>query len=277
MAKKKKTTKKTTKKKSLGSTYPSALSVAKPSAIAAYVPGTYTSKYGAQIDAALKNVTNFKYDPLQDASYQALAKVYGARGNIAAKDTLADAAALNGGMQTSYAVSAAQQARNQYNQELAAMIPELEANAYNRAQTTYNALRDADNTDYSRFRDTEGDRQWKYGMDYDAYRDKMSDYQFGLNYNYQLSRDKVADSQWAKEYALSKKGSSGGGGGGGRRSGGGGGGGYSGSTTSGGMPITKEEYNNILNKDKKKYTITKKSTSGYTSYGGGGKMVRMVK
>ena len=284
MAKKKKTTKKTTKKSS-GSTYPSALSVAKPSAIAAFVPGTYTSKYGAQIDAALNNVTNFKYDPLQDASYQALAKVYGARGNIAAKDTLADAAALNGGMQTSYAVSAAQQARNQYNQELAAMIPELEANAYNRAQTTYNALRDADDTAYGRFRDTEGDRQWKYGMDYDAYRDKMSDYQFGLNYNYQLSRDKVADSQWAKEYALSKKGSSGGGGGGGRRSSGGGGS-YSGSTTSGsGMPISRGEYASTQANIQLAQERGKKMTEYYKnqgkkktgSAGGSGKRVAMTR
>ena len=246
MAKKKKTT----KKKS-----------SKPSAPAAYVPKTYTSQYGGQINAALNDITNFKYDPMQDASYQALAKVYGARGNIAAKDTLADAAALNGGMQTSYAVSAAQQARNQYNQELASLIPDLEATAYNRAQTRYNALMDADNAAYNRFRDTEGDRQWGWTNQYNAYRDKMADY------------------QWAKEYALSKKGSSGGGsGGGGRRSyGGGSGGGYTGSTTGGGMPITKEDYDNILNKDKKKYTITKKSTSGYTSYGGGGKKVRMVK
>lgn len=257
--------KKTTKK---GSKYPSKLSVSKPSSPAAFVLGKYSSKYGKQIDAALNNVTNFKYDPMQDASYQALAKVYGARGNIAAKDTLADAAALNGGMQTSYAVSAAQQARNQYNQELAAMIPELEANAYNRAQTTYNALRDADDTAYGRYRDTQGDRQWQYGMKYDAYRDRMSDYQFGLNYNYQLSRDKVADSQWAKEYALSKKGSSGGGsGGGGRRSyGGGSGGGYTGSTTAGGgMPITKEDYENILNKNKKKKTQGGGSSRGSVS------------
>ena len=220
--------KKKTKKKKTSS---------KPSAPAAYVPQTYTSQYGGQIDAALNDITNFKYDPLQDASYQALAKVYGARGNIAAKDTLADAAALNGGMQTSYAVSAAQQARNQYNQELASLIPDLEATAYNRAQTRYNALMDADNAAYNRFRDTEGDRQWGWTNQYNAYRDKMADY------------------QWAKEYALSKKGSSGGGGGGGgRRSyGGGGGGGYSGSTTTGGgMPITKEDYENILNNKKKK-------------------------
>jgi len=256
---KKKSTKKSSKKKSSSSKYPSKLSVSKPSSIAAFVPGTYTSKYGAQIDAALNNVTNFKYDPLQDASYQALAKVYGARGNIAAKDTLADAAALNGGMQTSYAVSAAQQARNQYNQELAAMIPELEANAYNRAQTTYNALRD---------------RQWKYGMDYDAYRDRMSDYQFGLNYNYQLSRDKVADSQWAKEYALSKKGSAGGGGGGGRRSSGGGGG-YSG----GGYTGSTDYYTEAQKQAQKKKTgTTKRSTltAGKTATSQKNKMVRMA-
>lgn len=205
----------------------------KPKAPANYKLRTYSSKYGNQLNAALDTVTNFQYDPLQDASYQALAKVYGARGNIAAKDTLADAASLNGGMQTSYAVSAAQQARNQYNQELAAMIPDLEANAYNRAQTTYNALRDADDTAYGRFRDTQGDRQWMWTNRYNKWRDRMSDY------------------QWAKEYALSKKGSSGGGGGGGRRLGGGGGG-YTGSTTGGGMPITKEEYNNALNQNKKK-------------------------
>lgn len=205
----------------------------RPKAPANFKRRTYTSKYGDRLDAALDTVTDFKYDPLQDASYQALAKVYSARGNTAAKDTLADAASLNGGMQTSYAVSAAQQARNQYNQELAAMIPELEANAYNRAQATYSALRDADDTAYGRFRDTEGDRQWMWSNSYTKWRDRMSDY------------------HWAKEYSLSKKGSSGGGGGGGRRSGGGGGG-YTGSTTSGGMPITREEYNAALNGGKKR-------------------------
>ena len=264
----------------------SAIKVSQPKAPAKYVPSTYASAYDNRINTALGNVTNFKYNPLQDASYQALAKVYGERGNLAAKDTLADAAALNGGMQTSYAVSAAQQARNQYNQELAAMIPELEANAFNRAQVTYNALRDADDTAYGRFRDTEGDRQWKYGMDYDAYRDRMGDYQFGVNFNYQRARDligdnqwsqefayqkqrdKVADQQWAQEYALSKKGSSGSSGGGsGRRSSGSSSSGYSSSTTSSenGMPITREDYDNILNNNKKKKTgggSTRGSISG---------------
>lgn len=250
--------KKKTKKKKTSS---------KPSAPAAYVPQTYTSQYGGQIDAALNDITNFKYDPLQDASYQALAKVYGARGNIAAKDTLADAAALNGGMQTSYAVSAAQQARNQYNQELASLIPDLEATAYNRAQTRYNALMDADNAAYDRFRDTEGDRQWGWTNQYNLYRDKMADY------------------QWAKEYALSKKGSSGGGGGGGRRSGGGSGGGYTGSTTSGGMPISRGEYASTQANIQLAQERGKKMTDYYKnqgkkktgSTGGSGKRVAMTR
>lgn len=239
-----------------------------------YDLGTYSSDYTPQISAALNSITNFKYDPMQDASYQALAKIYGARGNIAAKDTLADAASLNGGMQTSYAVSAAQQARNQYNQELAALIPDLEANAYNRAQTTYNALMDADNTAYGRFRDSESDRQWRYGMNYDAYRDAVADEQWKKQFAYQKQRDKVADQQWAKEYALSKKGSSGGGGGGGgRRSyGGGGGGGYTGDTTGGDNTPTYD--------GAKQYIITKntgqkKQLTTYKKKGSpGGRMVK---
>ena len=164
--------------------------------VKAYTPGTYQSKYTDQLNDAFNTVTNWKYDPMQDASYQALAKVYGARGNIAAKNTLADAAALNGGLQTSYAVSAAQQARNQYNQELAAYIPQLEQAAYGRASDLLANLRQADDTDYGRFRDTEGDRQWKYTQDYQAWRDREADNQWAYNQKYNQYRDAVADSQW---------------------------------------------------------------------------------
>lgn len=223
-----------------------------------YQPGTYESKYQPQIDTALDKVVNWNYNPLQDANYQALAKVYNAQGNIAAKNSMADAAALNGGYGTSYAASAAQQARNQYNQQLAAMIPELENTAYQRAQGTYNALMDADNTAYGRFRDTEGDRQWQeshnlnvfntnednryraasynqserqfaYNALLDKYNTLNSNYWQGLNYNYQLDRDRVSDERWAMEYAKSKSG-----GGGGGRSSGGGGGGY---TSGGGIDL----------------------------------------
>lgn len=286
MAKKKKSSKKKSSSKS--SYTPSYVPVAAPADIgpyvstavapgpyastavapAAYQAGTYDSQYGDQISNALNTVTNWKYDPMSDANYQALAKVYGVRGNIAAKNSLADAAALNGGYGTSYAVSAAQQARNQYNQELAALIPDLEANAFNKATTTLNALRDADDTAYGRFRDTEADKQWKYGQDYQAYRDTESDNQWKYGMDYNAYRDKEADSQWAYSQAYNRyqdalsqyqwaldynnslyaqkqaqKKSKGGGGGGRKSSGGGGyvstGGGYTGGGGGVVAPTTK--------------------------------------
>lgn len=227
---------------------PKALAGYKPikNNVAPYVPGVYQSQYADQIAASRDNLTNWKYNPLEDASYQALAKIYGARGNVAAKNTLADAAALNGGYQTSYAVSAAQQARNQYNQELAALIPDLEDKAYNRTMAQYNLYKEADDTDYGRFRDTEGDRQWKYTQDYQNWRDRESDNQWLYNTMYNNYRDQMADYQWGLDYnqgvyGLKKAASSGGGGGGRGRSGGGGGGGYGGYASD---PNLTELYNN---------------------------------
>lgn len=270
-----------------------------------YTPGTYASKYGDQVNNALNTITNWNYDPMSDANYQALAKIYGARGNIAAKNTLADAAALNGGYGTSYAVSAAQQARNQYNQELASLIPSLEQNAFSRAQTTYNALKDAEDTDYNRWRDTEGDRlnqyniayqayrdavgdekdtynmayqryrdteadnQWKYQQGYNQYRDTEADRQWLYSQNYQKYQDALSQYQWALNYNNSlyaQQQASKGSGGGRRRSGGGSsGGGYVGLNLDGLIDAAQKKLNNPVNPVKK--TGTKQKATG----GGGGK------
>lgn len=216
---------------------------------AEYVQPEYTSKYQGQIDTALNNVTNrqeFNYDPLQDANYQALAKVYNKQGQQAAQNTLGDAAALNGGYGSSYAVTASQQARNDYNQQLASQIPALQEAAYNRYLNNYNmdvtalnALRDAEDSDYGKYRDTVSDSQWNYSNQYQQYRDDVSDnqwqqsfdrdkYESDRAYNYQVSRDKVTDSQWAQEFALQKKAAAGS-----SRSSSSGGNGYVGSRSSG--------------------------------------------
>lgn len=185
-------------------------------------PGTYTSAYASQLSAARNQLMNYKYDPMQDANYQALAKIYGARGNQAAQDTIGEAAALNGGYGTSYGVSAAQQARNQYNQELASMIPDLEQNAYNRLSNNYNLLMDADTQAYQRYRDAVADYQWGKGYDTDIYQ-----------YNVQQA-------------------GSGGGGGGGRRRRGGGGGGYSSGSSTSGPPISYDDIKKGLQNNKAK-------------------------
>lgn len=189
-------------------------------------PTEYKSDYQGQIDNALNKVANreaFTYDPLKDVSYQSLAKIYQKQGEQAAKNTMGDAASLNGGYGSSYAVTASQQARNDYNQMLASQIPSLKESAYNQYMNEQNlnlssldALRTADDTAYGRYRDNVSDNQYKYGIDYDLYRDDVADsqwqktydrsvYESDRDYDYQKSRDKVADEQWAKEYALSKK------------------------------------------------------------------------
>lgn len=198
-------------------------------------PGNYTSAYTKQMDAARKamdtartNLMNFKYDPLQDAQYQAMAQVYGARGNQAAQDTLGEAAALNGGMQTSYAVSAAQQARNQYNQELAALVPEFEQNAYNRAASNYGLLQD----NYNLWKDLDTEA-------YGRYRDRVADYQWGKGYDTDIY-----------QFQLQQAGSGGGGGGGGggRRRSSGGGRGYLGGGSSASLKNVYEKAAAQVNK-----------------------------
>lgn len=158
--------------------------------------------------------SDFTYDPTTDAAYQAYAKEYARLGEKARQDTLGSAASLTGGYASSYAVSAAAQAQNDYNRQLTAVIPELQQAAYNKwsdklnNQLNYtNMLMDADSESWNR---------WANNRDF----------------AYQKSRDKVADSQWYKEYLLAKKASESSGrssSGGSRRSSGGGSGGGSGS------------------------------------------------
>lgn len=201
-----------------------------------YTGKGYNSQYKDQISSALDKVTNrqeFTYDPLKDASYQALSKIYTKRGEQARQNTLGDAAAMTGGYASSYATSAAAQAQSDYNQQLAAQIPALQEAAYNRHLNDFNmnlnalnALQQADDSAYGKYRDTVADNQWMYGNLYDDYRNNVADtqwktefdrnkyendraykrdvYESNRDYKYQKGRDKVSDKQWAKEYALKK-------------------------------------------------------------------------
>lgn len=157
-------------------------------------PKAYSSDYTSQINNALGDVTNFSYDPMQDASYKALAKVYTAKGDQAAKTTMGDAAALNGGYGSSYATSAAQQARNDYNMQLASYIPELEQNAYDRNVQKLSALRDADESAYGRYRDNVSDKQWQYSQNYQKWADKNQNYWNAKDYNLNVYQAKKAKS-----------------------------------------------------------------------------------
>ena len=195
----------------------------------------YQSQYGDAINKLTDAVVNrqqFTYDPNTDPSYKAYAKQYGRLGDRARINTLGDYAANTGGYASTAAVSAAQQAQNDYNQQLSNMIPSLMQAAYDRYQGEYNmnlgamqALGSRDDSMYSRWNDNrnynrdvfESDRTYNYNKSVDD-----------RDYAYKVARDKVADSQWAKEFGLDKEkfawskqqGNSGSGGGSGRSGGG---------------------------------------------------------
>ena len=202
----------------------------------------YESAYSTEISKLIDKVVNrepFDYNPENDAAYQALAKQYGRLGAQAREDTLADVALNTGGVASSHAVTAAQQAQNKYNQALTDKIPSLMEVAYGRYQnelnnnmnligtlqglddSAYNRFSDQRNFDYQKDRDSiaddqwlqqflyqqgrdqVADDQWQKQFDYTASRDQVADDQWNQQFNYQKDRDQVSDSQWQKEYDLS--------------------------------------------------------------------------
>jgi hypothetical protein len=94
---------------------------------------SYSSSYKHKIDALTEQILNreaFSYNPKTDKTYQQYAKDYRRYGQMAMEDVLGKVAARTGGMASSYATSASQQAYNGYMSELASKIPELEKLAY---------------------------------------------------------------------------------------------------------------------------------------------------
>lgn len=121
----------------------------------------YKSAYSTMINDLVNKAINreaFQYDPATDAAYQSYAKQYARLGDEAARDTLADVSANTGGLASSYAVTAAQQARNKYNEALTDKIPALMEAAYDKYRNEYNdtlagigTLQGLDDSAYNRF------------------------------------------------------------------------------------------------------------------------------
>ena len=73
---------------------------------------------------------SFTYDPTKDPSWSSYRKTYLREGDRATRDTLAKASVATGGVPSSYAITAAQQAQNYYNSQMADALPSLRQNAY---------------------------------------------------------------------------------------------------------------------------------------------------
>lgn len=175
---------------------------------------TYTDKYTSQIEEILNGILNrddFSYDALNDPLYQQYKAQYQREGQRAMKDTLGQMAARTGGLASSYATTAAQQANDYYVSQIADKIPELYQLAYSMYLDDIDLkvqdmglLQDMSDTQYSRYRDTmsdwRDDRNFAYGM----YRDDIADDKWATEFNYGLSRDQIADSRYDQEYSDSR-------------------------------------------------------------------------
>lgn len=129
-----------------------------------YGPFTYTNQ--GVYDQTFQQVTNpeaFSYDPSKDESWAAFRKAYLREGDRASQNAMARASVATGGVPSSYAVTAAQQAQNYYNSQLMDKLPELEQNAYQRYLgqqqlnlNAWNAAQADRNTQYGEWQDGYG-------------------------------------------------------------------------------------------------------------------------
>lgn len=173
----------------------------------------FNSQYQARIDAltdAILNREAFQYDKESDPLYQQYADSYTRSGQRAMQDTLAQVSARTGGLASSYAGSASQQAFNNYMAALADKVPELYQMRYSMYQddlanqrADLDMLMGLDDRDFGRYtnerdfnygayRDGVGDSQWQQQFDYNAHRDAVSDARYDQEWAYQLEQDALA-------------------------------------------------------------------------------------
>lgn len=192
--------------------------------VQAQKPQGYNSKYGAALDNILGQIQNpekFKYDFNGDEMFKQYADLYTQKGRQASMDAMGQAAALTGGYGNSYAQQVGNQAYDQYLMDLYAKGDQLRQEAYQRYQdekadryNQLNALGQADERDYGRYRDTVGDWQNERGyytdlynnernFDYSTYQDQRDYDEKVRQFNESLDWDKMSQQQkYAAEYAM---------------------------------------------------------------------------
>ena len=228
-------------------------------------PGDYVSQYQDQLDALYNQIVGrgeFSYDPSADPLYEMYKDRYTVGGQQAMQDTMAGAAALSGGYANSYAQTVGQQQYNQYMTALAAILPELEARAYDRWRdegvdlyNQFQLTQGLDATDYDRYRDTVGDYyndlgyaygKWQdlYGNDYNAYLNALAAWESDRNFAYQQAMDALAQQNYEREFAYQQQQDA-------KKSSGSGGGKSSGSSSGGGL--SQSDLDNIAFALKREY------------------------
>ena len=169
-----------------------------------------SGQISAKLDALL-NRTPFSYDAASDPLYQQYRKQYTREADRSAEDVLGKAAVMTGGMPSTAAVAASQQASDYQMSQMTDKIPELQQLAYSMYQdklsgdrADLNTLIGIEDNNYNRWladrnylyqlaRDQVGDQQTADALAYQKQQDKMS-------YDYQKERDAIEDARYDAEW-----------------------------------------------------------------------------
>lgn len=168
----------------------------------------YQSSYGQQIQDALAQITQgdpFSYDAAGDPLFQSYAKQYRREGERATADALGSAATLTGGIPSSYAMTAANQAGNYYATQLSDKVPALAEAAYGRYldqqtqnQNTLETLMGLDNADYQKYIDALGFDYDDLNMllsldesDYERFKNGLAQYNTDRDFDYEQWLDEL--------------------------------------------------------------------------------------
>ena len=166
---------------------------------------TRTDPYSDQLTAMVSQILNrspFSYNAESDPLYQQYQKQYRREGERAMQDTLGQVSARTGGMASSYAVTAAQQANDYYNAQLADKIPELYKLAYsmyvdegNQMLQNYNLVKGISDTEYNRWRDDVKDWDDNRDFAYKMFGDDITRQQYANEWIHKIGRENISDAE----------------------------------------------------------------------------------
>lgn len=175
---------------------------------------TYTSKYQDQINSmvdALLNKDAFSYDVNSDPLYKQYSDQYTRLGKQAMVDTLGQVSARTGGLASSYAGTASQQAYNSYMQQLSDKVPELYQLAYSmyndqdtKERNNIALIQALEDGDYNRYLDILSQYNTDRNLAYSQHQDQISQANTDRNFAYKLYQDQLSQYNTDKEYAYNK-------------------------------------------------------------------------
>ena len=177
-------------------------------------PPKYTDQYSNRIDEMLDKLLNrdkFSYDYTKDPLWQQYQSQYLREGERAMEDTLGQLSARTGGLSSSWAQTAGQQAQNYYASQAADKIPELYQLAYNMYLKDIDTqvqdlglLNNMSDRQYNRYRDTMSDWMNDRNFAYGVYRDDIGDDRYKNEWNYNVNRDQISDNRYENETAYNR-------------------------------------------------------------------------